>query len=155
MATARHAPHAARIVDTADALAPLLAGARARGMFDALEMMGQAAVLLDAAGEALAVTSAAPGAFGLELALEGRQLISADADDDSRLRAAIRDALDGYESRVSIGTGARELTLRLTPVSPIPGQLLTAILLIFPHGTPLGGALAAPDALHRRHAAAH
>ncbi|QLP98185.1 MAG: hypothetical protein HZY79_13545 [Rhodoblastus sp.] len=46
MATAKPAEQIANDGD----LAPLLAGAHARGMFDALELMGQGAILLDREG---------------------------------------------------------------------------------------------------------
>jgi hypothetical protein len=114
----------------ADDVAPLIAGAHARGMFDAFEILGQGAILLDAQGRTLAVTGAATRRLGATLALCGRRPVAGAAADDSRLRRAIRDSLDGMPAALEIGTGAAELSLRLLPMPADPNQLLAAILLI-------------------------
>ena len=128
MAMAHPQPRPARCA--ADDLAPLIAGAHARGMFDALDMLGQGAILLDAQGRTLAVTGAATRRLGATLALCGRRPVADAEEDDSRLQRAIRDSLDGMPAALEIGTGAAELSLRLLPMPADPNQLLAAILLI-------------------------
>lgn len=114
------------------ALAPLLAGAHARGLYDAFELLGQGAILLDRQGRALAATTAARQAFGATLALEDGRLVSPDPTDDARLRGVIHDSLAGLASDVEIGRKAARMTLRLTPIPRDPNQLLAAIALIDP-----------------------
>ena len=52
-------------------LAPLLAGARARGVADGLELIGAAAALLDEQGEVLHVNARALGLMGQSLFVSG------------------------------------------------------------------------------------
>lgn len=154
MATARTAS-SVEFDPKSEQLAPLLAGARARGMFDALEMMGQAAVLLDAEGRALAVTSRANMALGDALKLENRRLASVDPACDSSLQAALDAALDGRETRFAVSGRSCDVTLRIAPVSPLPGQLLAAVALLFPARDGLEKAPTARGDSYRRFAAAH
>lgn len=144
MATAKPAEQIANDGD----LAPLLAGAHARGMFDALELMGQGAILLDREGRALAVTRSAQPWFGATLAIAQGCPVSAERDDDSRLRGAILAALAGSPGEISIGPAGEEMTLRLSPVAGPAHQLLAAILLIRP------AALGVPSASEARAAPA-
>lgn len=113
-----------------DPTAPLIAGAHARGMFDAFDMTGRAAILLDGEGRALAVTRAAARALGGTLALTDGRPSSRDRADDESLSAAILESLAGRPRQIEIGRPGAELSLRLMPITSGPHQLLAAILLI-------------------------
>lgn len=131
----------------ADDFAPMLAGARARGMFDALDLTGQAAILLDRDGRALATTSATQAVFGVSLELVDARPVGVEDDDARRLQRAIRDALAGRAAQIAIGGGSDAAIVRLLPVPSDRNQLLAAILLISP-------APCAPRALTNSRAAA-
>ena len=62
--------------DPAARLAPVLEGARARGVLDAFDMTGQAAILLGRAGEVLQVGASARALLGAGLRLEGGRLVA-------------------------------------------------------------------------------
>ena len=74
-------------------LAPLLAGARARGMADAFELLGVAAAFLDEAGFALHINDHARRVLGPQLWVDDGRLRAADGDLDDALGAAIEQAL--------------------------------------------------------------
>ena len=74
-------------------LAPLLAGARARGVADGLELLGAAAALLDEHGDVLHVNARAVGMMGEELFVSGQRLRAAGKQVDESLAAAITSSL--------------------------------------------------------------
>src|ERR1700720_3449078 len=74
-------------------LAPLLAGARARGMADAFELLGVAAAFLDEDGLALHINDHARRVLGPQLWVDDGRLRAADVDLDEALAAAIESAL--------------------------------------------------------------
>lgn len=59
-----------------DTLAPVIAGARARGIADAFEMIGEGAVLLDFSGSVLHVGSLAKPMLGCALAITGGHVVA-------------------------------------------------------------------------------
>lgn len=61
---------------SAATLAPLIAGARARGIADAMEMMGEGAILLDFAGTVLNVGPLAKPMLGCALAVMGNHVVA-------------------------------------------------------------------------------
>jgi hypothetical protein len=115
-------------------LTPLLAWARARGMADAFELLGKAALLIDASGGVLHVSVAAGRLLGESLMVASRHLIGSNERDNAALQAMIGAALTGA-SRPPIVLGkAAQTRLRLS-VLPVPFagdsyQLLRAILFI-------------------------
>jgi hypothetical protein len=117
-------------------LAPLLAGARARGVADGLEWLGLAAVLLDDRGEVLHVNSGAVELMGEDLFLQGGRLRARDGAVDAELAAAIRSTLSrGVASRLAIalGRGHGELRARIGAIDPLdddPFQLLRAVAIL-------------------------
>lgn len=113
-----------------DDLAPMLAGARARGMFDALDLIGQAAILLDRDGRALAITGATRRFLGLSLELVEGRLVGLDHADDERLQGAIREAIAGRAAQIEIGDEGDAAFARCLPIPADPHQLLAAIALI-------------------------
>src|SRR5580692_11683737 len=74
-------------------LRPLLAGARARGMADAFELLGVAAVFIDESGFALHINDRARRLLGPQLWVDDGRLRAADPEMDEALGAAIESAL--------------------------------------------------------------
>jgi hypothetical protein len=117
-------------------LAPLLAGARARGVADGLEWLGLAAVLLDDRGEVLHVNSGAVELMGEDLFLQGGRLRARDEGVDAELAAAIDCTLSrGVASRLAIplGSGRGELGARIGAIDSMdddPFQLLRAVAIL-------------------------
>jgi hypothetical protein len=120
-------------------LAPVLAGARARGMADALELLGVAAVLIDECGFALHVNTRARSLLGPQLRIDGGRLRASERDLDAAIGAAVESAVAG----VAPATGAERIDLSATArgatgvkVLPVVAeaddsfQLLRAIVII-------------------------
>ena len=88
-------------------LAPLLAGARARGVADGLELIGAAAALLDEQGEVLHLNARALSLLGDHLVLAGGRLRARDRALDRTLTAAIDSTVRHHiASRVALGDEA-------------------------------------------------
>ena len=121
-------------------LAPLLAGARARGVADGLELIGAAAALLDEQGEVLHLNARARSLLGDHLVLSGGRLRACDHDLDQTLAAAIDSTVrHQVASRVALGdeASADGLGVRIMPVSVDTDesfQLLRAIAILEPRG---------------------
>jgi hypothetical protein len=117
-------------------LAPLLAGARARGVADGFEWLGLAAILFDDRGEALHVNPRAVDLMGEEMFLIAGRLRARDAVADAALGAAIRRALaGGASSRVSIslGDGRGRVCARVAAMESVdddPFQLLRGVAIL-------------------------
>ena len=112
-------------------LQPMLAGARARGMADAFDLMGQAAILMDRAGMALHVNLAARKLMGPDLALTHRHLVGRDGTCTRALQTLIAATLEGCcePAELKIGTdgGSGQLIVRALPV-PQAGDDLCQLL---------------------------
>jgi hypothetical protein len=119
-----------------ESLPPLLAGARARGMADAFDLLGLAAIFLDDDGGALHVSARAMRLMGGALFLAGGRLRAACAPADAALQTALDAALAGREAAapVLIASGASkpDISLRILGVSgqDESAQLVRAIVLI-------------------------
>ena len=134
-------------------LAPLLAGARARGVADGLEWMGVAAVLLDDRGETLHVNTGAQELLGPGLYLEEGRLRASDPAADAALAASIRVLVEeGVAGAAEIPadpeSGRAAIRVKVEPLDMVaddPYQLLrgVAVLEISADG--------AAKALTRRH----
>jgi len=120
-------------------LAPLLAGARARGMADAFEILGVAAAFIDEGGFALHINDRARRLLGPQLWVDDGRLRAADVDLDEALAAAIESALGagaqtGAATSFSFASALRgALALKVLPVAVEahdPFQLLRAIVVI-------------------------
>jgi PAS domain-containing protein len=118
-------------------IAPLLAGARARGLAEAFEILGIAAILVAADGDVLFANSEAQALFGPHLNLVGEHLSTGDEVSQRALRrmmdAALKGAKRSGEMTLQRGGGLRALRLRATPVASAeadPFQLLKAVILI-------------------------
>ncbi|MGD0719541.1 MAG: hypothetical protein ABR970_00645 [Roseiarcus sp.] len=120
-------------------LAPLLAGARARGMADAFEMLGVAAAFLDEGGLALHINDRARRLLGPQLWVDDGRLRAADADLDEALAAAIETALNAGRrgdaaTSFSFASESRgPLGLKVLPVAAEahdPFQLLRVVVVL-------------------------
>ena len=125
-------------VPDADRLKPVIAGARARGMADALEALGVAAIMLDRAGMALHASSHAAAyvgvAAGKGLSLTSDTLIAAEAGANRALQLAVAEvvSVDSAESRrVVLAESGVVLTIRpILAAESDPYQLLRALIVI-------------------------
>ena len=130
-----HKPFADAPVYTPAMLGPMLAGAQARGMADAFDLVGQGAILVDRAGMALHANHAARKAFGASLALTHRHLVGHSASQTREIQALISSVLEGQGQTTALvlddGKGSARLTLE---VLAVPGtdsnQLLKAVVLV-------------------------
>ena len=120
-------------------LAPVLAGARARGMADAFELLGVAAAFIDESGFALHINDRARRLLGPQLWVDDGRLRAADFDLDEALAAAIESALAvGAQANaatdLSFASESRgALAVKIMPVvvgADDPFQLLRAIVII-------------------------
>jgi hypothetical protein len=128
-------------------LAPLLAGARARGVADGLELIGAAAALLDEQGEVLHLNARALSLLGDHVVLADGRLRAHDRAVDRDLAAAIDSTLrDQVASRVSLSEAPGDrLGVWIMPVAAEADdafQLLRAVAIIEPGGAPLRGGVA-------------
>jgi len=135
-------------------LRPLLAGARARGMADAFELLGVAAVFIDESGFALHINDSARRRLGPQLWIDDGRLRAADLDLDEALSAAIDAALiNGARAHaaadLSFASESRgAVSLKVLPVvaeAHDPFQLLKAVVIIEEQG----GAVSWRDRAHR------
>lgn len=120
-------------------MGPILAGARARGVADAFELMGVAAVLLDGAGSVLHVGGRAERALAPLVRVAGGQLIGFDAATNDLLQRVIAAAIEvdarGQAEAVVLRdlTGRDRLAIRAVrfPQAGVAGpQLLRGILVV-------------------------
>jgi hypothetical protein len=120
-------------------LAPLLAGARARGMADAFELLGVAAAFIDEGGFMLHISDRARRLLGPQLWVDDGRLRAADVDLDEALGAAIESALiNGAATHTATDISfASELrgvvAVKVLPIAAEardPFQLLRAVVII-------------------------
>ena len=137
------ATRAASMPSTGAALAPLLAGARARGIADAFELLGVAAAFIDESGFALHINDRARRVLGPQLWVDDGRLRAADLDLDEALSAAIESALtSGAPTRAATDISfASELrgavAVKVLPIAAEahdPFQLLRAVIIIEEQG---------------------
>ena len=114
-------------------LRPIMEGARARGVADACDLLGVAAVLLDRTGGVLHLTAAATSHIGTAVKLVEGHLVAADPRSNSALEHVIAAALAGDRRADEVSW-----TEGVTPIRamPFPGssddgaQLVKAVLLL-------------------------
>jgi len=117
-------------------LAPLLAGARARGVADGFEWLGLAAILLDDRGEVLHVNPRAVDLMGEDLFLSSGRLRARDAEIDGALGVAIHRALGGGSSSrlaIPLKSGQGTVGARIAAMESLdddPFQLLRAVAIL-------------------------
>ena len=126
-------------------LAPVLAGARARGMADAFELLGVAAAFIDEAGFALHINDHARRLLGPQLWVDDGRLRAADPDMDEALSAALESALSAdaphrAATNIAFASDSRgAIGVKILPVGGEPDdrfQLLKAVVIIEKLGAP-------------------
>jgi hypothetical protein len=126
-------------------LAPVLAGARARGMADAFELLGVAAAFIDECGFALHINDHARRLLGPQLWVDDGRLRAADPDMDEALGAAIESALaadasDRTATNIAFASDSRgAVGVKVLPVIAEAHdrfQLLKAVVIIEKLGAP-------------------
>ena len=119
-----------------DPLLPLLAGAHARGMADALEIAGVPAVLIDSQGMVLHAGAAATALFSPALRVEYVHLVGVDAEATSAIQNLVQSALreGGQPAPLRLkmgGQGSLILRARRVPGAAVNcNQLLKVLILI-------------------------
>jgi hypothetical protein len=132
---------------TNPSLAPVLAGARARGMADALELLGVAAVLIDECGYALHINDRARSLLGAQLWIDEGRLRAARTDLDTAIGAALRSALSAaaparVAMNIRLAADSRAAAVKVLPIVAEPDdpfQLLRAIVIIEERDASNGG----------------
>jgi hypothetical protein len=136
-------PHSAPLAAEIEPLAPVLAGARARGMADAFELLGVAAAFIDESGFMLHISDRARRLLGPQLWVDDGRLRAADVDLDEALSAAIESALaSGAPTQAATDLSfASELrgmvAIKVLPIAAEgqdPFQLLRAVVIIEEQG---------------------
>jgi hypothetical protein len=117
-------------------IAPILAGARARGVADALEILGVAAILLGAEGDVLYANEQARSLLVPHLRIVGERLTAADKTHQRGLEHLIKTAAAGEKAEAHSlvlrrGVGVPALRLHATPIADDdPFQLLRAVIIL-------------------------
>ena len=119
-----------------DGLQPLLAGAHARGMADALELAGIAAVLIDSHGMVLHAGDHARALFGAALRVEHDHLIGADGESTTAIQHLVEMALGQGREPASIALSRSNGTPLVLHARRVPGaagnlcQMLKVLIMI-------------------------
>ena len=129
-------PHAC-VNDPTDGLAPLLEGARARGVADAFELTGQAVILLGGAGDVLHAGESAKPLLGERLRVANGRLVLTDSHNRG-FESLLKRVLVGEQPSPGQGItvpapGGGEMRVRLLPFAggtSNPAQLLKALVLL-------------------------
>ena len=120
-----------------DHLAPVIAGARARGIADAFEMLGEGAVLLDFSGSVLHVGEAAKPMLGCGLTIAGGHVVAASRKAAGSLQRLLEGGLADNAPRVleidllCTEEGMRQ-RVRMVRAPADAYQLLASVLVIEP-----------------------
>ena len=118
------------------ALSPLIAGARARGIADAFELMGTAAILLSEVGSVLHVGASAKAFLDGTISIASRHLVAETARANRDLERLIAGAVSGLRDLQPVGVRRADApsieirALRLADAVNDPTQLLKAILVL-------------------------
>jgi len=127
--------------DPAARLAPVLEGARARGVLDAFDMTGQAAILLGRAGEVLQVGASARALLGAGLRLEGGRLVAREEETHCLERPLTHvletELVPRTQGIILSAAGGGIMRVRMLPFAggnANPAQLLKAVVLLDPLG---------------------
>ena len=121
-----------------DAIAPIIAGARARGIADAFEMMGEGAVLVDFAGAVLHVGAIARPMMGAAIIVTQGQIAAASRKAAEPLEALLQAGLGEGAPRVLEADllceeeGMRQRIRLLRALGDDTYQLLAAVLVLEP-----------------------
>jgi PAS domain-containing protein len=117
-------------------IAPILAGARARGVADALEIVGIAAILIGAEGDVLYANDRARALLVPHLRIVGERLEAVDRKQHDALAGLIEAAIAGDKAEAHSlilrrADGVPGLRLHATPIADgDPYQLLRAVIIL-------------------------
>ncbi len=117
-------------------IAALMAGARARGVADTLDMLGVAAILIDSDGAALHVNTHAAGFMGPDLGICARQLVAGTYAANASLQRALdlvlsRGGAESVDLPAESGGAGIVLHVLGLPVAPDEtAQLLKAVIVL-------------------------
>ncbi len=134
-----HPAHPAAPVDMVPAgfIAPMLAGARARGIVDAYEMMALGTILLDESGRVLHTSERAKSMMQGMISIVSEHMVGATAAANSVIEALIARGLSGSEikreSAVLESLQGKRLSLSAVPVPEAPElavQLLKSVVVL-------------------------
>ena len=129
-----------------EVLAPVIAGAYARGVAETLDMLGLPGLFLDASGEVLFVSRAAAPLLNGPLRLHMRHLVAREAADNRLLATFIVDAVGAGTEGAALRLPHAKFELRRLPrtaAATSPDQLVRAVLLVCDEADPRHSALAA------------
>ena len=118
---------------SSEALAPLLAGARARGLADAFDLLGLAVVFIDGDGVVLHVNADAASFLGADLAVVSAHLVGGSALANVGIQDLVATALGRSDARASLLIAREDDTpLRLDALAfpADPTQLLRAVIVL-------------------------
>lgn len=121
-----------------DALAPIIAGARARGIADAFEMIGEGAILLDFSGSVLHVGQLAGPMLGCALAVTGGHVVATSRRAAGELQQLLETGLADNAPRVLEADllcseeGMRQRIRMVRAPSGDAYQLLASVLILEP-----------------------
>ena len=123
----------------AEVMAPVIAGARARGIADAFAMLGEAAILIDFSGTVLHVADDAKALLGASLTVAGGHVVAVERRSTPALNRLLEAGLSESgpmrleEDLLCVEDGMRQrVRLYRVPVAGEPFQLLSAVLAIEP-----------------------
>jgi hypothetical protein len=117
-------------------IAPILAGARARGVADAFEILGVAAILLGREGDVLYANDQARLLLAPHLRIVGERLTATDKANERALARLIETAVAGRQAEARSvvlrrGETVPALRLHATPIADDdPFQLLRAVIVL-------------------------
>ena len=122
-----------------DGLQPLLAGAHARGVADALELLGIPAALIDDSGTVLHLAASAARTFGGDIGLMGGHIVGSVPHMSAKVARLIESALHRDGARAdplaflcADGSSATMDILCIPPAWYGQGQLMAAIVTFTP-----------------------
>jgi len=119
-----------------DALLPVIEGARARGVADAYELVGQAAILLDDAGGVLHVGTSAQRLLAEDINVRAGHLVGQTAAANQTIQRIIASALEDESSQtgeIERADGQAALKIRAFPFEKgvrSPFQMLAVVVLV-------------------------
>lgn len=132
----RHDPFSWPSEDFAAVLAPVIAGARARGVADAMDLLGLGAVLIDRTGKVLHVSASGKRVMGGWMRIVEGHLVAERPVDNLAIQALVEASIGAERSVSEVGLasedGLRTLamrTLRL-PADEGTAQALQAIIVL-------------------------
>jgi len=121
-----------------DQLAPVIAGARARGIADAFEMIGEGAILLDFSGSVLHVGQLARPMLGAAVSVAGGHVVAVDRKAAGALQGLLEVGLSDGAPRtleadlLCVEEGMRQRVRLLQAPGGDAYQLLAAVLVLEP-----------------------